>query len=178
MLAQLLDGPQHGYALKKRAGLIYGQQEMHNNVVYPLLRRFVGQGWVSQRKRSGERGQTRLIYALTSAGRKALRERVSEFGEDQARSGSAFQLRVGLFSLLDGRTRSKILDARQAFLEKEAQKFQAMKEQIALEKFSGEVVRSIREGIQRELKWIERLGRISRSEEKGSKANRRKGEQR
>jgi DNA-binding PadR family transcriptional regulator len=44
ILALLLEAPQHGYALKKRAGLISGSADMHNNLVYPLLRRFVGKG--------------------------------------------------------------------------------------------------------------------------------------
>jgi DNA-binding PadR family transcriptional regulator len=47
-------------------GLISGKGEMHNNLVYPLLRRFVESGWVSKRKGPGERGQTRDIYALTN----------------------------------------------------------------------------------------------------------------
>jgi DNA-binding PadR family transcriptional regulator len=38
LLATLLDGPKHGYELKKRAGLIFGQgMTIHNNLVYPLM---------------------------------------------------------------------------------------------------------------------------------------------
>jgi DNA-binding PadR family transcriptional regulator len=59
LLANLLDDPKHGYALKKQVGLISGQEEMHNNLVYPLLRRFVESGWVRKRQGAGERGQTR-----------------------------------------------------------------------------------------------------------------------
>jgi hypothetical protein len=40
LLATLLEGPKHGYALKKQAGLILGEAELQNNLVYPLLRRF------------------------------------------------------------------------------------------------------------------------------------------
>ena len=39
LLAMLLEGPQHGYALKKKVPLITGHGEMHNNLVYPLLKR-------------------------------------------------------------------------------------------------------------------------------------------
>jgi len=168
MLALLLEAPQHGYALKKRAGLISGQGELHNNIVYPLLRRFVKEGWVTQRKAGGERGQTRVMYALRAAGRKAIEERASEFGAEEAASEGKFRLRVGLFSILDAATRAKVLDARQAFLEREAQKYGAMKEQIKFETFSGEVVRWIREGIKAELDWIERLRRMSRMDERGN----------
>lgn len=47
-------------------GLVSGKSEMHNNLLYSLLRRFVESGWVSKRKGAGQRGQTREIYALTN----------------------------------------------------------------------------------------------------------------
>ena len=53
MLAALLGGPKHGYALKKQAGLMTGQANLHNNLVYPLLRRFVARGWVTRKKVAG-----------------------------------------------------------------------------------------------------------------------------
>lgn len=166
MLALLLEGPQHGYALKKKAGLIAGQRELHSNIVYPLLRKFMAQRWVTQRKMSGERGQTRTVYALTAAGRRALEERVSEFGEEEARSEGQFRLRVGLFVILSRAARERILDGRKAHLERQGSRFQAMSGQMEFETYSGEVVRWIREETQRELDWIERLRRLVRREEK------------
>ena len=68
-LSLLLPGPLHGYALKRQGGIISGQAELHNNLVYPLLRRFVVRGWVTRRKTAGERGQTRQVYSLTEIGR-------------------------------------------------------------------------------------------------------------
>ena len=53
---------------KKQAGLMLGQTDMHNNLVYPLLRRFVREGLVTQKKAAGERGQTRQVYSLTARG--------------------------------------------------------------------------------------------------------------
>src|SRR5580704_6105500 len=99
VLAILAEGSQHGYALKKQAGLALGQPDMHNNLVYPLLRRFVAQKWVTQRKTPGERGQTRQVYSLTPLGRNALVDRLRRF--DRASSAEAFRLRIGLFELLD-----------------------------------------------------------------------------
>ena len=166
MLALLLDGPQHGYALKKQAGLVSGQEVLHSNIVYPLLRRFVAQGWVTQRETGGERGQTRLMYALTAAGRRALHEGAARFTEADAKSEAAFRLRVGLFAILEQDARARILAARKAQLEREAAKYAAMEDRIEFDTFSGEVVRWIRDGIARELAWIGRLGRLSRQEAK------------
>ena len=44
MLSALLDGPKHGWALKKLAGFLSGSSEMHKNLVRALLKRFVKQG--------------------------------------------------------------------------------------------------------------------------------------
>src|SRR5258708_2882309 len=116
VLANLLDAPKHGYALKKQVGLLSGKGEMHNNLVYPLLRRFVESGWVSKRKGPGERGQTRDIYALTNKGRQQLIQRLSHSADKEMTSENGFRLRVGLFSVLDGDTRSRILSERDQWL--------------------------------------------------------------
>ena len=96
LLSTLLAGPKHGYALKKQIALITGHGEMHNNLVYPLLKRFVANGWVSRRESAGERGQTRELYALTAKGRKEIVRRLSDFSLKSS-SGDEFSLRVGLF---------------------------------------------------------------------------------
>src|ERR1700733_14031403 len=83
LLATLLAGPRHGYALKKQVGLITGRRAMHNNLVYPLLRRFVENSWVSKRRAAGQRGQTREVYALTGKGQRELRRRLSAFPENE-----------------------------------------------------------------------------------------------
>ena len=48
LLATLFGGPRHGYALKKQAGMLFTDNPVHNNLVYPLLRRFVDNGWVAR----------------------------------------------------------------------------------------------------------------------------------
>src|SRR5262249_51542017 len=116
LLATLLEGPKHGYALKKQAGLILGVTELHNNLVYPLLRRFVQGGWVKTPSAKGQRGQTRELYSLSASGRNALVERLAEFSEAEAKSEGEFLLRVALFSLLSAEARHKILTQRGLFL--------------------------------------------------------------
>src|SRR6201996_2717368 len=100
ILSLLLEGPKHGYRLKQEAAMFTSQQQLHNNTVYPLLNRFLENGWITQREAEGERGQTRLLYELTDAGRKALVEKLNEFSEADAANEHAFRLRVGLFGQL------------------------------------------------------------------------------
>src|SRR5258708_37094694 len=112
LLAALTQGPQHCYALKKLAGLMAGHGDMHNNLVYPLLRRFVESSWVTKRTTGGERGQKRDLYTLTSKGKLALLQRLSRFSEKEASSEHEFRVRVGLFSMLERQARKNILGDR------------------------------------------------------------------
>lgn len=163
ILANLVDGPKHGYALKKQAGVLFAHSELHNNLVYPLLRRFTSQGWVTRKSAPGERGQTRQQYALTAAGRRALLERLNAFDEKQAQAEEEFLLRVGLFELLEPAARQRILDARQQLLARREQHFVQLQE-VDLGVYGGEVVEFLRRHVKDELAWLRRLRRLAASQ--------------
>jgi DNA-binding PadR family transcriptional regulator len=160
ILANLLDGPKHGYALKKQAAMVFGTSELHNNLVYPLLRRFTQDGWVTKKSAPGERGQTRQQYALTAAGRRALLEQLNHFDEKEAQSSEQFLLRAGLFELLEESTRQRILDARQQVLARREEHF-ARLQQIELGVYGREVVGFLRQHVNQESIWIRRLRRLA-----------------
>ena len=166
LLAILADGPQHGYALKKQAGMALSQPDMHNNLVYPLLRRFIAHKWVTQRKTAGQRGQTRQVYSLTPLGRAALVARIRQF--EDASSAAGFRLRVGLFELLDSAAREQILATREKYLQAREQRFVTLETGMDLGRYGSEVTRFMREQIRTELAWIARLRRISRKRKEKS----------
>ena len=175
VLGILFEGPQHGYALKKRTGLIFGHADMHNNLIYPLLRRFVAQAWVTRRTTAGHRGQTRQVYSLTLLGRNALIERLRKFGESEASSAQAFRLRVGFFGLLDPEAREQIIAKRDVFLASRTRKLSDLQKSMDLGMYGAEVVRFMRLQIQVEIAWISRLRRLKTSRQaKTSKRARRK----
>lgn len=157
LLAALLNGPKHGYALKKWTSVITGKGEMHNNLVYPLLRKFVTAGWVSQHKAEGERGQTREVYSLTSKGKQALLERLGEFTEKDAASADAFCLRAGFFSLLEADKRRQILELREKWLGVRAERLAAIARNMPLGGWAKETVAYLRKQVEAERKWLERL---------------------
>ena len=160
ILAILLDGPQHGYALKKRAGMVLNQPELHNNIVYPLLNRFIANGWVKKKEMEGERGQTRQVYSLTVAGRQELIRRLSEFDDRQAHSESEFLLRVSLFALLPAATKERILNTRAALLQRRNEHLGRLQQSEELTGFPSEVVKFNRSQVQAELKWVTKLARL------------------
>src|SRR5450432_3104697 len=162
LLAAFLSGPQHGYALKKQVGLISGKPEMHNNLVYPLLRRFVENGWVSKREAQGQRGQTRELYSLTAKGKQELLRRLGEFGEKQAGSPEEFHLRVGLFPVLDANTRKRVLSTRDAWLDIREKRLARIEPSLETNSWGAEVVHFIRDQIRGERSWIAALDRKAR----------------
>lgn len=166
LLSALLPGPQHGYALKKQVGLISGRRELHNNLVYPLLRRFVQNGWVSRRQASGDRGQTRELYALTAKGKQELLRRLADFSEKQAISETEFHLRVGLFIVLDAAARERILAKRDAWLAARERNLALLAANVDTGPWGGEVVQFLRERVRTERKWIAALARKNRRETK------------
>jgi DNA-binding PadR family transcriptional regulator len=171
ILAALLEGPKHGYALKKQAGLISGQTDMHNNLVYPSLRRFVHNGWVTRRKAAGKRGQVRQVYSLTPAGRKSIVDQVCDFGQGIIESVEQFRLRVGFFPIIPASARNEILEKRKAYLLRRAERFGPLQREMELGDYGTEVVRFIQQQIKSELAWIERLRRLpSRSRRKPARS--------
>lgn len=162
VLALLFDGPKHGYQLKREAGFILGQAEMHNNLIYPLLRRFTSQGWVRRKAMAGQRGQTRQQYSLTAKGREQLLERLAEYSDQDARSAQAFATRVGMFELLSPEVRLAILAKRESHMQAREKRLATLKANLDVGAYGAEVVRFFCEQAQAELAWIARLRRMQK----------------
>jgi DNA-binding PadR family transcriptional regulator len=164
----LLPGPKHGYQLKHEAGMVFGQQMLHNNLIYPLLRRFLNDGWVSKKEVPGERGQTRQQYSLTAQGRRVLLERLSQFTEADAASDEEFRSRVGLFALLQPEVRETILTRRESYLQGLDQRLALLETNMKVGKYAAEVIGQMRDQIALETKWIQHLRRIVKSDQRRS----------
>jgi DNA-binding PadR family transcriptional regulator len=163
LLAMMLGEPKYGYQLKREAGWMTGEDSLHNNLVYPMLRRFLDEGWVSKKAVPGERGQTRQQYALTAKGRRIFFERMNAFSDDDASSPDAFHLRVGIFEALKAESREQILAKRESYLHRRDQKLGSLQVQMELGKFGGEIVAYMRKQIEMEREWIRHLRRVAKS---------------
>ena len=155
ILSTLLPGPKHGYQLKREASWILGQDTLHNNLVYPLLRRFTQEGWVTKKTVPGERGQTRHQYALTPLGKRTLLEKLAQYEDSESRSLEGFLTRVGQFQVLDSEARARILAKRTAHLEKTQLHLAAMKVRFPLDRFAQETIKFLHGQTESELAWIQ-----------------------
>jgi PadR family transcriptional regulator, regulatory protein PadR len=74
VLASLVDGPLHGYAIIKRTEeLSAGRVRLATGTLYTALDRLTGEGYVTQVGEEVVNGRTRRSYALTAGGTAALR---------------------------------------------------------------------------------------------------------
>lgn len=157
ILSALLQAPAYGYALKKTAGLIYGNRVMHPNIVYPLLKKFVQNGWVEQSSVPGERGQTRKQYRITTAGKNYLLGQLSTFTEQDVSDDSAFLFRVGFFDALPMQRCQEILDARRLFLNSRANELADLSQGINAKSFGAAALDRVRALVEDELQWVRTL---------------------
>jgi DNA-binding PadR family transcriptional regulator len=163
MLAALLRDPAYGYALKKTAGLIFGGGALHNNVVYPSLRKFLRNGWVRKTSMPGARGQQRKQYCLTGAGRKYLLDQLQMFGEREAADEGAFLLRLAFFDVLPKGKREAIMAQRKSFLTSRAEEFAELRKATPPTSFSAVALGRVEAVVQNELRWIRRIeGQLKR----------------
>jgi DNA-binding PadR family transcriptional regulator len=157
ILAALLRGPAYGYALKKTAGLIFGHGDMHNNIVYPALKRLMENGWVQQSNVPGDRGQNRKQYRLTSTGKRHLIAQISASSDAGADGDGAFLFRVALFDYLPQARRHEILSARRAFLTARAAQLADLKKTTRPRSYGAAVFDRLQAQVADELEWIGRL---------------------
>jgi len=157
LLAALMGGPAYGYALKKTAGLIIGHASLHNNIIYPSLKRFVQKGWVDLTIVPGDRGQHRKQYRITAAGKKHLRGELAAFRDQQAGDEMAFLLRVAFFDGLSPKLRARIIAARKSFLAARAAELLQLQDLARPRSFSRVVLDRVRQRIGDELGWIRRI---------------------
>jgi DNA-binding PadR family transcriptional regulator len=159
LLTALLEGPAYGYSLKRTAGLIFGNGVLHNNLVYPLLKKFVQSGWVEQSSVSGDRGQKRKQYRITAAGRRYLLEQIAVFGEREACDDEAFLLRVALFDVLPEQRRREILAARKAFLMARVEDLSELEQLGKPKSFGAAALDRAQSLVENELRWVRQFER-------------------
>jgi len=114
VLSHLAEEPCHGYELRRRVEASTGFG-LHNNALYPALRRFEEAGAVTRTTQPQEGGRpSRLVYTLTEAGREMLHDLLAGLPAAQAGDDAEFLARLGQFGLLTPAERCAVLDARLA----------------------------------------------------------------
>jgi DNA-binding PadR family transcriptional regulator len=112
ILSHLAAEPSHGYELRRRVEAATGFG-LHNNSLYPALRRFEQAGAVTKTAQPQDGGRPpRHVYTITEVGRELLHDLLAELPPDQAGDEAEFLARVGQFELITPAERCAVLDAR------------------------------------------------------------------
>jgi DNA-binding PadR family transcriptional regulator len=111
LLSHLANEPSHGYELRRRVEATTGFA-LHNNSLYPALRRFEEAGAVTKTAQPTEGRPPRHVYAITGVGRELLHDMLAELPAEIAGDESEFLARLGQFELLTPAERCTVLDAR------------------------------------------------------------------
>ena len=165
ILRRLHGGPAHGYELRKRVEETTGFV-LHNNSLYPALRRFEEAGAVTKAAEPQQGRPPRLVYTLTDVGRDMLHDMLAELPAEQAGQPEEFLTRLGQFNLLNPAERAGILASRTRAVRDQLAHYRTM-HKLATDHGSPWGARATAELIrrhERELAWLAELGEVAQQE--------------
>jgi len=162
ILRRLRSGPAHGYELRKRVEQTTGVV-LHNNSLYPALKRFEEAGAVTKTAEPQQGRPPRLVYTLTEVGHELLHDMLAELPPEQAADEAEFLARLGQFSLLNSAERSAVLAARTRAVREQLTHYQAMRDLAAArgERWGELVTKELIRRHQQELTWLAGLAELA-----------------
>jgi DNA-binding PadR family transcriptional regulator len=156
LLGHLAGRPAHGYELRQRVGSSTGF-ELHNNALYPALRRFEEAGAVSKTLESQQGRPPRHVYAITAVGLELLHDLLADFPAERAHQDAEFLTRVGQFERLSTEERAAVLDARAQALLRRAEHLRDMCLRAHEHSWSVVVLHEMLHRVSAEQAWLEQL---------------------
>jgi DNA-binding PadR family transcriptional regulator len=165
ILRRLRSGPAHGYELRKRVEETTGFV-LHNNSLYPALRRFEEAGAVSKAAEPQEGRPPRLVYTLTEVGQELLHDMLAQLPAEQAGDETEFLARLGQFSEINSAERAGILASRTRAVRDQLAHYQTM-HQLATGhgiSWGALVTAELIRRHEQELTWLAELGELAKEE--------------
>jgi DNA-binding PadR family transcriptional regulator len=164
ILRHLTSRPSHGYQLKQSVQRTMAFP-LHNNSLYPALRRFEEAGAVRKTLEPQEGKPARHVYEITEVGRELLHDMLAELPPELAGNEDEFLTRVGLFDQLTTDERRAILAAREAALAKRADHLADLADRTdaseEAREWGGVVMAELRGRVERERAWLGELAELA-----------------
>jgi DNA-binding PadR family transcriptional regulator len=158
ILGLLIDGPTHGYELRKRLALTLGPlRALSFGSLYGNLKRLERAEFVERQTASVGR-RSKVVYAITDAGRGYFQKWID--GQSPADwDDEGFAARLTFFSRTEARVRLRILEGRRARLE---ERLALLSRSLDASRASHDIyVQHLQrhgvEGTEREVHWIDEL---------------------
>jgi DNA-binding PadR family transcriptional regulator len=153
ILRHLSKRPAHGYELRKRVEAVTGVV-LHNNSLYPALRRFEDAGAVIKTTEPQEGRPPRLVYEITDVGQEVLHDLIADLPPEQAGDDVEFMARLGQFGYLTAAERCSILDARASALAERQSRLLGLRARSGGERWSGLVTAELFRRGEQESAWL------------------------
>jgi DNA-binding PadR family transcriptional regulator len=165
ILRRLRSGPAHGYELRKRVEETTGVV-LHNNSLYPALRRFEEAGAVTKAAEPQEGRPSRLVYTLTDVGQELLHDMLAELPADQAGDETEFLARLGQFAEINSAERASVLASRTQAVAAQLAHYRAMNSLSAGHghPWGALVTAELIRRHEQELAWLAELGELAEGE--------------
>lgn len=162
ILRRLRSGSAHGYELRKRVEQTTGVV-LHNNSLYPALRRFEEAGAVTKTAEPQDGRPARLVYTLTEVGQVLLHDMLADLPAGQAGDDTEFIARLGQFSLINSAERARVLASRTQAVHAQLAHLRAMRELAVLggERWGALATAELIRRHEQELTWLRELGRLA-----------------
>jgi DNA-binding PadR family transcriptional regulator len=156
ILRHLMRNPAHGYELRKHVESSTGFV-LHNNSLYPALRRFEEAGAVVKTAEAQQGRPPRHVYRITDHGRELLLKLLADLPADAAGDQAEFLVRLAQFDLLTPDDRIAVLDARETAVQARLRHLRSLDERARGDRW-GELatVQLIRQ-CEAELTWLAEL---------------------
>ena len=160
ILRHLSKRPAHGYELRKRVEAVTGFV-LHNNSLYPALRRFEEAGAVVKTSQSQQGRPPKLVYELTDVGQELLHDMLAELPADQAGDDVEFLARLGQFEFLTPAERLVVLEARDRALAERLDRLAGLRAQSGGQTWGGLVTTELIARTRLERDWLARLRQLA-----------------
>jgi DNA-binding PadR family transcriptional regulator len=166
ILRRLRGGPCHGYELRKRVEETLGVR-LHNNSLYPALKRFEEAGAVTKATQEQPGRPSRLVYTLTDTGRELLHDMIVDLPPEQAADDPEFMTRLGQFSLISASERAVVLANRTVAVRERLAHLLVMRNMAGErgERWGTVVTDELIRRDERELLWLDSLGELAAEDE-------------
>lgn len=180
VLGLLLEGPKHGYELRKRLNSMLGTfRVISYGSLYPALKSMLATGWITEAgpadagapALTGRRA--RIVYALTAEGKEHFQQLLDESGPE-AWEDERFNVHVAFFSKTEADARLRILQGRRSRLEERRSSLRTAlsRTRERLDDYTLALQQHGLEGVEREVRWLSEL--IANEETNGRKTANRK----
>lgn len=158
ILIQIEMAPKYGYEIKKEIQKDIGYlTDVNHNMLYPTLRRFTEQGFITKKTIEQDARPNQNVYEITEAGKTKITDLINEFSEKQAKHQIEFLIRVSLFQRISEENQLRILNMRKKELESLWSDLKKREDQHVDDLYRQSVLQVSISQVRGELVWINEL---------------------